>query len=76
VFVKAHSASAIKQAKLCGYEDAKGWYNGKPIMADTGGSSPHPDNFEMLKDRLIWVKGISPEAANKIVDKLMQGGLK
>ena len=73
VYQKAHSASAIKQAKICGYENASGWYDGKPIYSDPGpGHIPTTDNYLLLKDRLVWYKGMEPAVANKIVSKLLE----
>jgi len=73
VYMKAHSTVAVKQAKLCGFENAKGWYDGKPIIADPGpGHTPTSDDYLLLKDRLVWYKGMSPEVAQRIVDKLLE----
>lgn len=73
VYAKAHSTAAVKQAKLCGYDNAQGWYDGKPLFADGGpGHQPSPDDYLLLKDRLIWYKGLEPKVAQKIVDKLLK----
>jgi hypothetical protein len=73
VYAKAHSVSAVKQAKLCGFDNASGWYDGKPLFADPGPNhNPTADDYLLLKDRLIWYKGLEPKVAQKIVSKLLE----
>ena len=73
VYVKAHAQSAIKQAKICGYDNASGWYDGHPIYVDGGPEhEPSPDDYKLLKDRLVWYKGLEPSVANKICSKLLE----
>jgi len=66
VEAEAHSAENIQRAKALGYEDGRGMYQGKPLVPGSGAGQ---GDFSLLKDRLIWHQGYSPEVATKIAAK-------
>jgi hypothetical protein len=63
----AFSNAAKKHAASEGYEDADGWYADKPLR-----KGPHAGDgdFQLVRDRLVWYKGMTPEVATKIAAKI------
>lgn len=60
---EAHSPANVQKCKALGYEDGRGMYQGKVLVPGSG--SGHGD-FILLKHRLIYSQGYSPEVATKI----------
>lgn len=63
----AHSPENIQKAKSLGYENARGWYAGGPLVPNSAG--PGETDFQLLKDRLTWYNGYEPEVSTKIAAK-------
>ena len=63
----AHSPENIQKAKSLGYENARGWYAGGPLVPNSFG--PGETDFQLLKDRLTWYNGYEPEVATRIAAK-------
>lgn len=62
----AHSPKNIETCKTLGYENGRGMYGGKVLAP---GAGPNQGDFDMLRDKLIWYNGYSPETAVKIAGK-------
>jgi hypothetical protein len=64
----AHSPAMIAKAKALGIDHPVGMYMGKPLVP--GEAGPGQSDFQMLKDRLIYYDGYSPDVATKIAARV------
>lgn len=62
----AHSPENIAKAKSLGYENARGWYAGGPLVPGAG--SGHKD-YQLLVDKLHFFNGYDIPTAEKIAAK-------
>ena len=67
VWEDAHSPEAVATGKEL-HPDAVGIYKGKPLVP---GAGENQGDLNLFKDRLVYSKGLSPEVANRIIDKYL-----
>ena len=73
IYKMAHSQTMVKKAMAQGHLDATGMYHGKAIVAHpSGGMAPDAGSYELLRDRLIYYKGMEPAVADRIVNTIVQ----
>lgn len=64
---EAHSAEAIAKAKKAGYENASGWYNGKPLSTEFTG--PKYNTYQYAVNKLHYFDGLDWPVAQKIAQR-------
>jgi len=64
---EAHSPAAIAKAKAAGFDDATGWYNGKPLSNELTG--PKYNTYQYIVNKVHWFDGLDWDVAQKVASR-------